>query len=106
MKPLAVPKSMTTDTQQPMGAGTHTIVFNFTYDGPGVAKGGSGVLEVDGQDVATLKIPHTVPFLLPGDETFDVGLDTRTPVNDQDYQVPFGFNGTINKVTFKLGPTQ
>jgi arylsulfatase len=27
------------------------------------------------------------------DETFDVGVDTRTPVNEQDYQVPFGFDG-------------
>ncbi len=81
-------------------------MFDFTYDGPGIAKGGTGVLRVDGQTVATLKIPHTIPFLMPADETFDVGLDTRTGVNDQDYQVPFPFNGTIDKLTFKLGPTQ
>ena len=31
------------------------------------------MLRVDGQDVATLKIPNTIPFLLPADETFDVG---------------------------------
>ena len=59
-----------------------------------------------GRDVATLKIPKTIPFLLPADETFDVGSDTRTPVNDKDYQVPFRFNGKINKLTFKLGPEQ
>ncbi|MGH8065489.1 MAG: arylsulfatase [Candidatus Entotheonellia bacterium] len=92
--------------QQPLAAGKHTIVFDFTYDGPGIAKGGAGVLKVDGQDVATLKIPRTILFLLPADETFDVGVDTRTPVNDRDYQVPFRFNGTIDKVTFHLGPTQ
>ena len=40
------------------------------------------------------------------DETFDIGIDTRTSVNDKDYQVPFAFNGTINKLTFKLGPMQ
>jgi hypothetical protein len=28
------------------------------------------------------------------------------PVDDQDYQVPFAFNGTIDKLTFKLGPIQ
>jgi hypothetical protein len=61
---------------------------------------------VDGQDVATQKIPKTIPFLMPADETFDVGVDTRTGVNDQDYQVPFPFNGTINNVTFKLGLVQ
>jgi arylsulfatase len=88
---------------QPLAAGRHTIVFDFTYDGPGIAKGGTGVLKVDGSEVRTLQIPKTVPFLLPGDETFDVGVDTRTGVNDQDYQVPFAFNGKISQLTFKLG---
>ena len=40
------------------------------------------------------------------DETFDVGVDTRTPVDDKDYRVPFPFAGTINKVTIKLEPEQ
>ena len=92
--------------QQPLAAGKHTIVFDFASDGPGIAKGGNGVLRVDGQDVATQKIPKTIPFLMPSDETFDIGVDTRTGVNDQDYQVPFPFNGTINNVTVKLGPVQ
>ena len=92
--------------QQPLSAGKHTVVFDFTYDGPGIAKGGTGVLKVDGQVVATQKIPHTIAFLMVNDETFDVGVDTRTPVNDKDYQVPFRFNGKIDKVTFDLGPTQ
>jgi hypothetical protein len=26
--------------------GKHTIVFDYTYDGPGIAKGGSGVLDL------------------------------------------------------------
>lgn len=91
--------------QQQLATGKHTIVFDFTSDGPGIAKGGSGVLKVDGQEVATSKIPKTIPFLMPADETFDVGVDTRTPVNDQDYQVPFPFNGTIDNLTFKLGPS-
>ena len=51
--------------QQPLAEGKHTIVFEFTSDGPGIAKGGSGVLTVDGQEVATQKIPKTIPFLLP-----------------------------------------
>src|SRR5450432_4352128 len=91
---------------QPLAAGKHTIVFDFKYDGPGIAKGGTGVLKVDGKEVRTLQIPKTVPFLLPGDESFDVGIDTRTGVNDQDYQVPFRFNGKIDKLTIRLQPTQ
>ena len=27
-------------------------------------------------------------------------------MNDKDYQVPFRFTGKIDKLTFKLGPTQ
>ena len=40
------------------------------------------------------------------DETFDVGIDTRSGVNDKDYVSPFPFKGTINKLTIKLGPSQ
>ena len=32
------------------------------------------------------------------DENFDVGADTGTPVSD-DYQVPFKFNGSIDKLS-------
>src|SRR5262249_24913160 len=41
--------------------GKHTIVFDFKYDGPGFGKGGTGVLTVDGREVASQKIPHTIP---------------------------------------------
>ncbi len=85
--------------------GKHTIEFEFTYDGPGIAKGGSGVMKVDGRVLATEKLEHTIPFLLPPDETFDVGVDTRTPV-DSSYDIPFRFNGKIERLTFKLGPSQ
>jgi arylsulfatase len=85
--------------------GKHTIEFDFTYDGPGVAKSGTGVLKVDGRDFAKEKIDHTIPFLLPPDETFDVGIDNRTPV-DSSYEVPFRFTGKIDKLTFNLGPSQ
>ena len=91
---------------QALTAGKHTLVFDFTYDGPGPGKGGTGVFKVDGTEVANQKVPHTIPFLTTIDETFDIGVDTRTPVDDQDYQVPFHFNGQIGKVTFKLGPEQ
>ena len=89
-----------------LAPGKHTLVFDFTYDGPGIAKGGPGVLKVDGKDVANQKIPHTIAFLIPGDETFDVGVDTRTGVDDRDYQVPFAFTGKLDKLAVKLGPPQ
>jgi arylsulfatase A-like enzyme len=92
--------------EDPLTPGKHTIVFDYTYDGPGIAKGGSGELKVDGKIVATGKQPNSVAFLQVADETFDVGIDLRTEINAKDYQVPFAFDGKIDKLTVKLGPSQ
>jgi hypothetical protein len=88
-----------------LDAGKHTIVFDFKYDGPGPGKGGTGVLTVDGKDVDHKTLQHTIPLMMTIDETFDIGVDTRTPV-DFSYDPPFRFNGTIDKLTYKLGPEQ
>jgi len=81
-------------------------VFDFTYDGPGPGKGGTGVLSIDGKQVAQQAIPHTTPFAMNLGETLDIGSDTRTAVEPKDYEVPFKFTGTVDKVNFKLGPSQ
>jgi len=60
---------------------------------------------VDGKEVARRTIAHTIPLLMSIDETFDIGIDTRTPV-DFSYDVPFEFTGTIDKLNYKLGPEQ
>ena len=87
-------------------AGKHTIVFDFKYDGPGLGKGGTGVLSVDGKEVARNSMEHTTPIMFPEDEDFDVGEDTRTGVAllEYRYDVPFKFTGKIDKLTFKLEP--
>jgi arylsulfatase len=91
---------------QALTPGKHTIVFDFKYDGPGPAKGGTGVLSVDGKEVARKTIPHTIPAVMSIDESFDVGVDTRTSVDDKDYQPPFRFTGTLSKLMIEPGPTQ
>jgi arylsulfatase len=73
--------------------------------GPASPRAGPACSGVDGRDFATKRIEHTIAFLLPPDESFNVGMDTRTKV-DFSYDVPFRFTGTINEVTFKLGPMQ
>jgi len=96
-------------------AGKHTLEYDFKYDGLGYAtlafnnisglgRGGTGTFKVDGKVVSTQTLEHTVPLTLPWDETFDIGSDTGTPVDDQDYQVPFAFNGKIDKLTFAIEP--
>jgi len=84
--------------------GKHTIVFDFKSSGEGLGKGGTGVLSVDGQEVARNTMDHTTPVTFPEDETFDIGEDTRTGVAmvEYRYDVPFNFTGKIDKVTFKL----
>ena len=71
-----------------------------------MGKGGTGVLSVDGKEVVSKMIPHTVPALFTIDESFDVGVDTRTGVEDKDYKPPFRFTGKLDKLTIKLGPNQ
>jgi arylsulfatase len=85
-----------------LAPGKHTIVFDFKYDGPGPGKGGTGVLSVDGKQVDSKKMPYTIPFLISFDESFDVGVDTRYGMDDNDYQVPFPFTGKLDKLTIKL----
>ena len=89
-----------------LGAGKHTIVFDYKIDGPGLGKGGTGVLYVDGKEVDRKSMEHGTPITFAEDETFDVGLDTRTGVAmiEYRYDPPFKFTGTIDKLTFKLEP--
>jgi arylsulfatase len=68
----------------------------------GIGRSGIGVLKVDGKEVATQKLEHTIPLILQWDETFDIGSDTGTPVDDKDYQVPFPFTGKFNKLSLSL----
>ncbi|MBY5420875.1 arylsulfatase [Rhizobium leguminosarum] len=84
--------------------GKHTIVFDFKSDGPGLGKGGTGVLSVDGKEVATNVLERGTPVTFPEDETFDIGLDTRTGVAllEYRYDTPFKFTGKIDKLTFSL----
>lgn len=98
-------------------AGKHVLEFEFHYDGlgpatmafgnfSGIGQGGTGVLKVDGNAVATQKMEHTIPFILQWDESLDIGSDTGTPVNDADYQAPFAFTGKIDRITLKIDRPQ
>ena len=97
--------------------GRHTVEFDFKYDGmgmgtlafnnlSGIGQGGTGVLKVDGKEVANQKMEHTIPLIFQWDETFDIGSDTGTPVCDEDYQVPFKLTAKLNKLTIKVDRPQ
>jgi hypothetical protein len=59
-------------------------------------------LKVDGNVVATKAMEKTLPMILQWDESFDIGSDTLTGVNDADYRPPFTFTGKLNKLTIKI----
>jgi arylsulfatase len=95
-----------------LSPGKHTLEFDFKYDGlgmgtlafnniSGIGRGGSGVLKVDGKEVARQTMERTLPLVVQWDENFDIGADTGTPVAE-DYQVPFKFTGKLNKLTLKI----
>ena len=96
--------------------GKHTLEFDFKYDGLGIGtlafnnmsglgRSGTGTLKVDGKEVQTITMPHTLPMTLQWDESFDIGSDTLTGVNDADYQPPFTLTAKLNKLTLKVdGP--
>lgn len=97
----------------PLTPGKHTLEFDFAYDGlgfatlaynnlSGIGRSGTGTLKIDGRTVSTQKLARTVPLTLPWDETFDIGQDTGTPVDDRDYKIPFAFNGTIGRLTISV----
>ena len=97
--------------------GKHTVEFDFKYDGLGVGtlafnnfsglgRGGVGTLIVDGKEVATQTMEHTLPMILQWDESFDVGSDTLTGVNDADYQPPFPLTARLDKLTITVNRPQ
>ncbi len=97
--------------------GRHTIEFDFKYEGlgagtlafndfSGLGRPGTGTLKVDGKVVDTKTMPKTLPMILQWDESFDVGSDTLTGVNDADYKPPFAFTGRLNKLTIKVDRPQ
>ncbi len=98
-------------------SGKHTLEYDFKYDGlgfatlafnnlSGIGRPATGTLKVDGKVVSTQTLDKTIPLIFTIDETFDIGADTGSPIDDQDYQVPFNFTGTIDKLTIAVDHPQ
>jgi arylsulfatase len=83
--------------------GKATLRFQFTYDGGGAGKGGSGALFVNDKKVGEARIERTTPNTF-GMEGADVGVDLGTPVTTEYAQHHNAFNGTIAKLTISVGP--
>ena len=100
-----------------LAPGKHTVEFDFKYEGLGVGtlafnnmsglgRPGTGTLKVDGKAVQTIRMERTMPMILQWDESFDIGSDTLTGVNDADYKPPFKLTAALNKLTIKIDRPQ
>jgi arylsulfatase len=98
-------------------SGKHTVEFDFKYDGlgagtlafnsmSGLGRSGTGTLKVDGKVVDTQRMDHTLPMILQWDESFDVGSDSLTGVNDADYKPPFELTAKLDKLTLVVDRPQ
>lgn len=64
------------------------------------------VLKVNGKAVQTITMEETLPMILQWDESFDIGSDTLTGVNDADYKPPFPLTVQLTKLTLQVNRPQ
>ena len=93
-------KITTITSPDPLPPGPATIRLEFHYDGEGVGKGALATLYVDDRTVAKARIDQTVPMAFSFEDTFDIGEDSASAVGD--YQSPFPFTGTINRIDLDI----
>jgi hypothetical protein len=92
----------TIEGKEPLPEGKVTLVYDFTYDGGGLHKGGTGMLSVNGKKVGEGRIEKTMGALYSlAAETADVGMDAWSPVMDDYDPWDNAFTGTINTVKVK-----
>jgi arylsulfatase A-like enzyme len=114
---LADLKRVKWEGPEALAPGRHTLEFDFKYDGlglgtlafnnfSGLGRPGTGTLKVDGKAVQTITMEKTLPMILQWDESFDIGSDTLTGVNDEDYKPPFPLTAKLNKLTIKVDRPQ
>jgi arylsulfatase len=70
--------------------------------GPVTVKGGDAVLSVNGKAVAQKHIPRTAPTVFSWYETFDIGEDVGSTVDN--YPRLFPFQGTIKQLSVEVFP--
>jgi hypothetical protein len=85
------------DSDREIPAGTRQVRMEFDYDGPGLGKGGTVRLFLDGEHVGEGAVAATAAMIFSADDTCDVGREDGALVAE-DYPVPNAFNGEVNWV--------
>jgi arylsulfatase len=83
-------------------AGTHQARMEFDYEGPGMGKGGTVSLFLDGEKVGEGSVGATAALIFSADDTCDVGKEGGALVAE-DYPAPNDFTGEVNWVEIDVG---
>ncbi|OCC23438.1 arylsulfatase [Croceicoccus estronivorus] len=84
-----------------IGKGSHELEFEFQKDS-GFNAGGMMIIRADGKEIGRGRLPRTISKLPEMTDTFDVGFDADTPVDEGVGSQQFG--GKIDKVDVTLAP--
>jgi hypothetical protein len=87
---------------QRIRTGKHQVRLEFKYDGGGLAKGGTVSLYVDGKKDGEGRIDMTIPMIISGDETCNVGRDAGSRVSPDYGPRDNKFSGQVNWVQIDL----
>jgi hypothetical protein len=90
------------DSDREIPAGTRQVRMEFEYDGPGLGKGGTVTLFLDGTQIGEGPVGATAAMIFSADDTCDVGREDGALVAE-DYPVPNAFTGEINWVEIDVG---
>jgi arylsulfatase A-like enzyme len=85
------------DGDKKVAPGTHQVRMEFDYAGPGLGKGGTATLFVDGVKAGEGTVAATAAMIFSADDTCDVGRENGALVAE-DYPVPNDFTGEVNWV--------
>jgi arylsulfatase len=96
-------KSFGIEATKSIPKGTTQLRMEFSYDGGGMAKGGTVKLFCDGKEVGNGRIEQTQPLVFSADETADIGCETGTTVSPDYTAHTSRFSGKINWVRIDIG---
>ena len=91
--------TITSQSRLPSGEVTLKAVYQTDADKP--FAGATVTLFANDKKIGQGRVEKSIPNRVTLDETFDIGFDTGTPVNDG-YDMPFRFTGKLSAVTIEL----